>query len=200
MDVGVGPAALVVSGPVFADQPVHGALMLSVQAVIDQEFIRKHKKQIPRQYRKAAKQVDEVRISPSLFIPDTLILSPKILHTGIYGVSWRPLSLGAPLLKDPVRLSVSGGLVVTGLFLHSDTLVDGPVFFLRPGLSGRAELEVPLTPDKRWLFSLGWDSRVYPPQPLDGGVLSFGGIDESIWHLGQGYLKIHHRFPYKVKL
>lgn len=195
VDVGVGPAALLITGPVFRDQPVHGALKISVAAVLDREFIRKNEKRIPAKYRKMAKGVHEVRISPSIFIPDELILSPPVRGTGLYGITFRPLSLGVPLLSGPVSFDVGAGLLLTYAFLHSDALPT--THFLRPGIDLQAELELALS--KSFLISVGWASGFYVPQKL-GTFFDVLPIQDGIWHVGQGFLKFHFRFPYKVTL
>src|SRR6476619_4425288 len=97
-DVGVGPAFYVITGEVARDQPVHFGLKLSVQAIIDQATIRQHQDRIPLRYRKQALRMKEVRYSPSILIPDSIIISPAIGHTSIYGVTWRPISLSVPLV------------------------------------------------------------------------------------------------------
>lgn len=195
VDVGVGPAGLLITGPVFRDQPVHGALKLSVAAVLDKEFIRKNQKRIPSKYRAMAKGVHEVRISPSIFIPDELIISPPVRGTGLYGITFRPVGLGVPLFSGPVSLNLGAGLLLTYAFLHSDVLPT--THFLRPGVDLKAELEFKLS--KSFLISVGWSSGFYVPQKL-GTFLEVVPIDEGIWHVGQGFLKFHFRFPYKVKL
>jgi hypothetical protein len=197
IDIGVGPAAHLVSGGVFADQPVHTGLTLSIQAVLDKKTIRKFKRQIPKKYRDMVMQMDEVRISPSIFIPDTLFISPGIGNTGMYGVSWRPISAGIPLSKGPIKVGASAGLRLTYAFLHSKAL-PSPTHFIRPGIDVKFNVEIPLS--KKVLTSFGWDSQFYPPQQVGGAVFAFGPLDSAIWHVGQGYWKWHYRFPYKVKL
>jgi hypothetical protein len=206
VDIGVGPAAYVISGPVFDDQPVHGGLKISVQAIIDQATIHAHQNRIPARYRAQALRMNEVRISPSIFIPDALIISPKIRNTGIYGVTWRPISIRFPLVDaDPVRFGLSAGLLLTYAYLYSD-LADLPAtHFIRPGLDIGAELEIALT--SSFLLSLGWASGFYVPQGL--GVLGMGPfgdeqnwdtLNQTLWHLGQGFIKLHFRFPYTANL
>ncbi len=195
VDVGVGPAALLITGPVFRDQPVHGALKLSIAAVLDKELIRKNQNRIPKQYRSMAKGVEEVRISPSIFIPDELIISPPVRGTGLYGITFRPFSFGVPLLSGPVSFDLGAGLLLTYAFLHSDVLPT--THFLRPGIDLQAELEFKLS--KSFLISIGWASGFYVPQKL-GTFFDVLPIQDGIWHVGQGFLKFHFRFPYKVTL
>ncbi|WP_141332235.1 hypothetical protein [Myxococcus sp. AB025B] len=195
VDVGVGPAAFLFFGPVFDDQPIHTGLKLSVEAVLDKDWLKKNQRAIPSRYRKYAKSVDEVRISPSIFIPDSLIISPKVRDTGMYGVTWKPLGLGLPLTSGPVRLAVGGGVLLTYAYLHSDTLAD--THFVRPGAELGVDLELQLS--KSFLISLGWESALYVPQEL-GGLGLPDRVRDGIFHVGQAYLQFHVRFPYSTRL
>ncbi|MCP3062229.1 hypothetical protein LXT21_25905 [Myxococcus sp. K38C18041901] len=195
VDVGVGPAAFLFFGPVFDDQPIHTGLKLSVEAVLDKDWLKKNQRAIPSRYRKYAKSVDEVRISPSIFIPDSLIISPKVRDTGMYGITWKPLGLGLPLTSGPVRLAVGGGLLLTYAYLHSDTLAD--THFVRPGAELGVDLELQLS--KSFLISLGWESALYVPQEL-GGLGLPDRVRDGIFHVGQAYLQFHVRFPYSTRL
>jgi len=194
-DVGVGPAVYAISGPVGRDQPLHFGLKLSVQAIIDRETLRQNEKRIPPKYRQLAQSVNEVRFSPSLLIPDSLILSPKFRSTGIYGVTWRPVGLSLPLLTGALRLTLDAGVLLTYAYLHSDVLPD--THFLRPGLDLGARAEVALS--RSLLISLGWSSGIYVPERL-GDLGAVAPLDQSIWHLGQAFLQLHVRFPYTARL
>lgn len=198
VDLGLGPAAYHFFGAVGADQPLHYGLKISLEAVIDRELIKRNQRQIPANYRKMAASMDEVRFSPSVFIPDALFISPKLDDTGIYGVTWRPIGLGVPLISSGVRLSVGAALLLTYAFLYSDTLPD--THFLRPGLDLGAELEIPFS--KSFLVSLGWSSGLYVPQKLGEFGLGElpGELDQTIWHVGQAFLQLHFRFPYETNL
>lgn len=193
VDVGIGPAFYLISGPVFDDQPVHFGLKIDVAAVIDQAWIRRNQRNIPKQYRGVSKNVKEVRISPSIFIPDALIISPKIRNTGLYGVTWRPLSLSQSFGSQSAKFSLGAGLLLTYAFLHSDVLPT--THFIRPGLDLKAEVELALS--KQFLISFGWASGFYIPQRL--GSLGWGPLSESMWHFGQAFLQLHFRFPYEVR-
>ncbi|WP_205525450.1 hypothetical protein [Pyxidicoccus trucidator] len=195
VDVGVGPTALLFFGPVFEDQPIHTGLKISVDAVLDREWLKKNQRVIPKRYRKQAQRLDEIRFSPSIFIPDTLIISPKLRDTGMYGVTWKPLGLGLPLSSSPVRLSVGGGLLLTYAYLHSDTLAD--THFLRPGAELGVDLELQFS--KSFLVSVGWESALYVPQEL-GGLGLPDQLRDGIFHVGQAYLQLHFRFPYTTRL
>jgi hypothetical protein len=204
VDVGVGPAGYLISGPVADDQLLHTGLKISVQAIIDQATIRAHQDRIPAGYRAQALRMSEVRYSPSIFIPDTLIISPKIHNTGLYGTSWRPISIGLPLVDAaPVRLALSAGLLLTYAFLYSDVLPT--THFIRPGIDLGAELEIALAPS--FLVSLGWASAFYVPQGLGtlglgpfGDHQDYGALKQTLWHFGQAFVKLHFRFPYTADL
>jgi len=199
IDIGVGPAANLITGPVFRDQPVHSGLAFSAEAVLEKKTLRKVKSQIPRQYRKQVMQMKEVRISHFL-VPDQFFISPKGAFgdsTGMYGIGFRPLGVGLPLIyEDALRLRLGAGLRLTYAFLHSDAL-PSPTHFLRPGLDLEGEVEIPMS--DRFLVSFGWNSQVYIPQEVGGSVLAVGALDESIWHIGQGFFKFHVRFPYDYR-
>ncbi len=112
--------------------------------------------------------------------------------TGMYGIGFRPLSIGIPLVKEPFRFTAGAGLRATYAYLPSDSL--GNTHFLRPGLDVLGEIEVPFS--ERFLVSFGWDSQFYIPQEVGGSILELGALDDSIWHIGQGFLKLHFRVPY----
>lgn len=197
VDVGVGPVALLLFGPVADDQTPHYGLKVSVQAIVDQALIRRYRSKIPNKFRGWASRVEEARISPSIFIPDTLILSPKLERTGIYGATWRPLGLTLPLIRRPFRFDLSPGLILTYAFLHSDAPeLASRMHFFRPGLDAKAELEVPLSDS--FLVSLGWTSQLHVPQVIGGGFFEVKPAERSIWHVGQAFLKLHLRVPYRL--
>ncbi|MEM6926533.1 MAG: hypothetical protein AAF602_06380 [Myxococcota bacterium] len=198
LDIGVGPAVHLVTGPVFRDRPLHTGLVFSAAAVIDKKTIRRNRRRIPARYRKAAMQVDEIRISHPL-IPRTIWISPAVggATTGMYGIQFRPLGIGVPLVSDGVRLDVSAGVVLAYAYLHSQTL-PSPTHFLRPGIDPGITLEIPFT--DRFLMSVGWKSQLYVPQPVGGSILEVGPLQDAIWHIGQGFVKVHVRSPIKVRL
>jgi hypothetical protein len=199
VDVGVGPAAFFFFGPVFNDQPLHTGLKLNVEAVLDQEWLRKNQALIPRKYRKRALKSGEIRFSPAVLalIPDSLIISPKYRNTGIYGATWKPLGIGLPLSSSPVRFSVDAGLLLTYAYLYSSLETVGTTHLLRPGLQLGADLEFQLS--KSFLISIGWDSALYIPQRL-GTFGETKPLSQSIFHVGQAYLMFHFRFPYTTRL
>lgn len=204
IDLGIGPAGYWFFGPLTQNRGAvpHFGLKISLQAIIDQELIRQNQQRIPPQYRKLAAGMTEVRVSPSLLIPDALILSPKLDAlggTGIYGATWRPLSLGVTLLggdrpgqKSAARLDLRAGFLITYAFIYSDVLPT--THFIRPGLD--LSLSSELKASSSFLVSFGWASQFYVPQKL--GSLGVGTLDESIFHVGQAFVQLHFRFPYEA--
>jgi hypothetical protein len=206
VDVGIGPAAYVITGRVAEDQPLHWGIKLSVQAIIDQATLRQHQDRIPPSMRQQVLRMKEVRFSPSILIPDALFLSPVTAHTGIFGITWRPISVGLPLIDAPgIRLQLGAGLLATYAYITSDLPQIPTTHFLRPGIDVSAELELgagyPVS------LSLGWASGFYVPQELGGFGLgaAAGGQDppplaDTLWHFGQAFVKLHFRFPYTTRL
>ena len=197
VDIAVGPAALFFFGPVFDDQPLHTGLKINVEAVLDQEWLRKNQALIPRKRRGQVSQMGEIRYAPAILalIPDMLIISPRYRNTGMYGATWKPLGFGLGLTPSPVRLSLDAGLVLTYAYMYSETLP--ATHFLRPGLQLSADLEFQLS--KSFLVSMGWASAAYLPQRL-GSFTETQPLSGSIFHVGQAYLLLHFRVPVTVSL
>lgn len=200
VDVGVGPAYYIGPGPLFSGTSGHFGLKLSVAAILDKATIQKNIKRVPKQYRGMVKNTDEIRIGPSIFIPDSLIISPAIGDTGMYGVTWRPVGLTLPLIRDGVRLDIGAGLLLTTALIHSSRF--DTTFFIRPGVDLGVRFEVPLT--ESLLVSVGAFAQAYLPQETGG--LGMGDTDDpnwlsdTIWLLPQAFLMVHYRFPYAVNL
>ncbi|TVR02120.1 MAG: hypothetical protein EA398_08810 [Deltaproteobacteria bacterium] len=203
VNIGVGPTFYNITGPVARDQPWHFGLRLRVQAVLDQETIRANAGRIPARYRSMAMQLDEARISPFFWLPDALILSPKVDGTSIYGATWRPISVGVPLIGNPVRFRLGAGALLTYAWIDSETLDARTTHFLRPGIDLEADLEIPFA--RSFLINLGWSSRFYVPQEVGGRIDAAPGLDgtpmdNAIWHWGMAYVMLNIRFPYTVNL
>ena len=206
LNFGLGPAAFMFTGPIQEDQLLHYGLQLDVAAIIDRATIQKHKNRVPKRYRKLAGKVGEARIS-HLLVPDSFIISPRIENTMIYGVSWRPIGLSISLMDKPVRLSVGAGAMLTYAYINTekknsetelpDKLPEGTTHFFRPGLDGRAILEIPFS--STFLMSFGWSSAVYVPQKL-GTFKKIEPLDETVFHVGQGFVVLHLRFPIEREL
>ncbi|MDY7232106.1 hypothetical protein [Hyalangium rubrum] len=197
VDIAVGPAAFLFFGPVFEDQPIHTGLKISVEAVLDKEWLKKNQALIPRSQRRRLSGISEIRYAPGVvkLIPDSIIISPKYRDTGMYGATWKPLGFGLGLTPSPVRLSLDAGLILTYAYLFSDRLPD--THFLRPGLQLGADLEFQIS--KSFLVSFGWASALYVPQKL-GTFNEIKPLDASIFHVGQAYMLLHFRVPVTVSL
>jgi hypothetical protein len=197
VDIAVGPAAFLFFGPVFRDQPIHTGLKISVEAVLDQEWLRNHKNLFPQKQRGRVLSMTEVRYAPAILklIPDSLIISPRYRNTALYGATWKPLGFGVGLTPSPVRLSLDAGLIVTYAYLSSKTLPS--THFLRPGAQLSADLEFQLT--ETFLVSIGWASALYVPERL-GSFTETKPLADSIFHVGQAYLLLHFRVPFTASM
>ena len=195
VDVGIGPAATWWTGDIARDQIGHGGVKLALAAILDHELIAAHINRVPQQYRQMALGWDEYRYRPSIFVPDSLTISPKVARTGMYGATWRPVDLDLPLARRQTNLDLSLGVIFTYTYIYSDAKAVSTTHFLRPGLDLTLHWEIPVT--ETFLVSMGWMSQFYVPQKLGGGVFELGGWnDQSIWHVGQAFLMLHVRFPY----
>jgi len=208
IDIGVGPAAYWFFGPLTDNRGAmpHFGLKINLLAVIDQETIKANRDRIPANYRKMAEKMTEVRISPSIFIPESFIISPKVDAlggTGVYGVTWRPLGVGIPLLggakpgswqKSSTSIDLKAGLLITYAFIYSDFLPT--THFIRPGLDLCLEIEAMAS--KSFGISFGWASQIYIPQKLGEFGINVRPLEESIFHVGQAFLKLHFRTPYEA--
>lgn len=199
VDLGVGPAFHWISGPIQDDRAPHFGIKLSLAAIIDRETIAANKGRIPKKYRGMASKIDELRYTPTVFIPDTIYLSPPTdaESTAMYGLSFRPIGIGLPIIRVP-RVRVGADLDLTYAYIDGEKAGLGTTHFLRPGLAVGVDVELPLS--KVFLVSVGWVSTVYPPQEVGGEIFALGALEDSIWHIGQAYVQLHFRFPYSVDL
>ena len=62
-----------------------------------------------------------------------------------------------------------------------------------------AQVELELMPTDVFGISVGWESAVYIPQRL-GSFLEVTPTDQTVWHIGQAFVKLHFRFPYEANL
>jgi hypothetical protein len=211
VQIGVGPAGYILAGPTFPslrfggllyeDQPLHYGLRINITAVITGDLIRNHPGLVPRQYARQIMQAGEVRYRPGVLglIPRSLYLTPPIGNAMSVGATWAPIGLGLVLASSPVRVSVSGALIGTLMYIRSPSVATSNYLFARPGVELNLDFEIPLS--ERFLISLGWSSMVHVPQTLEAtGLesLGMGGLDQqSLWHIGQFYVQGHYRVPYK---
>ncbi len=202
VNVGVGPTFNHFFGPIADDQQLHYGIKLDVAAIITQKVIKANKKKIPKKWRKQALKMKEIRYRPFIWLPESFFTSPKQDNTGIYGVTWRPLSIGlSPIFTESLRLSLGVGAVLTYAYVFSDKWEHrDEMHFFRPGLDAKAEITIKLSPTV--FFSFGWDSYFYIPQAVDNpdkGTWEMGDLEESMWHNGQGFAMLHFRFPYSTR-
>ncbi len=191
VDVALGPALLTAN----ADAGLaHGftAIELDVEAIVGPELLKKAKKKVPKRYRKYVPK-SEVRVRPSIFIPDLIVVSParSDAPNTMWALGWTPVAVNVPFVKQKgLRLDASVGLTgVVGLA----GVGEASAVLARPGLRGLVELEAKVAP--RTFVSLGYDARALVPQDLDGD-----GAGAATWLLGGPFAQLHYRFPYKVDM
>jgi len=200
VQIGLGPTLVGVTGPVQRSQRFFGGAKVEVAAILDQQIIQQNLHRVPSRYRAMARGIEEARFSPSVFIPDTLYLSPPVRRAQMWGATWRPIGLSITPLRRPLRTTIGVGAVLT--YLYFDSRAPGlevrRMHFLRPGASLRAELEAPLA--ERVFVTLGWDSMVHLPQALESGLGGLGEAGHQMWHLGHAFVVLGFRFPYQTSL
>lgn len=198
LEIGVGPATHTWAGPVGTDQLIHGGVVLTTDFVLDRAWLRENKERVPERWRSLAGVVDEVRIRPLPFLPESLIVSPRMNDTGMVGASWRPISVGVPLITSPVRVGVDAGLRLTGLVMWTRTLPTPTdpktTFFLRPGLDLGADAVLPI--DDVLSLRLGTDAHAYVPQGI--GTFGVGQRGERMWFVWRTFLEFRVRIPVTV--
>jgi hypothetical protein len=199
IDIGVGPALATFTGPMSEDGALHYAISISAAAVLDQEFLRRHRNRVPAQYRSIVNSMGEARIGHAA-VPDTLYISPNNQGTSVYGANWSPIGVSMPLVNgnDWFKAGLNAELIATYAYISSDDEKIGTNHFFRPGLGVGGGVMLGLFAG----FSLtaDWRSRFYPPQELGGAFLELGDLSESIWHIGQGSIELHYKFPFKTNI
>ncbi|MEN9785286.1 MAG: hypothetical protein RLZZ299_550 [Pseudomonadota bacterium] len=195
VDVAVGPAILSANADAGLGAGLAGgftAVELDVEAIIGPETLKKARKKVPKRYRKYVPK-SEVRVRPSIFIPDLLIVSPARADAPntLWGMGWTPIAVNVPFIKQKgLRLDASVGL--TGVVALAE-VGDASTVLARPGLRGLVELEAKVAP--RTFLSVGYDARALVPQDLNGSAP--GG---DTWMLGGPFAQLHVRFPYTVDM
>ncbi len=206
VDLAIGPTGNHFFGA-LGGQLAHWGLKLDLAAIIDQETIQANKDRIPKKYRKAAAGIKELSYKPFWWLPESLLLSPAVQDTQMWGITWRPVSLGLSLVNaGPLKVSISGGAVLTYAWMAGTKWEDegfdsDSMHFLRPGVDARLDIQIALA--RSFLVSVGWDSYLYVPQRVGRDFWQELGddlLDKSIWHNGQVYLLLHFRFPYTTRL
>jgi len=206
VDLAVGPTGNHFFGG-LGGQLAYWGLKLDLAAIIDQETIQANKNRIPKKYRKAAAGIKELTYRPYWWFPESLLLSPAVQQDSqMWGITWRPVSLGLSLLSaGPLKVTVSGGAVLTYAWMAGAKWMDegydsDSMHFLRPGVDARLDVQLALA--QSFLVSFGWDSYIYVPQRVGRDFWQELGddlLDKSVWHNGQVYLLLHFRFPYTTR-
>jgi hypothetical protein len=199
IDIGVGPALATFTGPMSEGGVLHYAIAISGAAVLDREFLRRHRNRVPQQYRSIVNSMGEARIG-HVAIPDTIYISPNGSDTSVYGANWSPIGLSMPLFSHNEWFSggLNAELVVTYAYISSDDEEIGTNHFFRPGLGVGGGISLELLAGLS--ITADWRSRFYPPQELGGSFLQLGHISESVWHIGQASFKIHYLFPMTISM
>ncbi len=203
VEIGIGPSFSMGPGPLFQGVPGHFGLEFDLAAIIDQETIRRNLHRVPAKYRGAASKMKEVRYRPSMFIPDSLWISPNLYGTGMVGVTFRPVGIAIPLVDSGVKARLQADALLSYAFIWSDRMVASTTHFLRPGLGLGAQLELPVTDSLA--FYVGADADFYLPQEPGRGILHVptfdqAGLGRSIWLIGKVWLQVAWRFPYTTQI
>ena len=199
-DVGIGPQWLSANGALGDAGPGFLAFPLDIYGIVDPGDLQKIRRHTPRKYRSMVPK-SEIRVSPSIFIPDQLIVSPQIGGgPAMYGASWTPLTLTHDLVhRSHVNLQIAVGPTLTVAVLPDDGIGEDPTVFARPGLKGKIEAEFELPGPL--VLSLGYDGRVYLPQGLDdGGFETIMPGRDTLWALGGAFVQLHVRFPKTIRM
>ncbi len=205
IEVGAGPVALIPSPPALLDQPAHFGLQLEAAAIVDQALIRRYRGQVPDWARGAAGSLNEARIRPWFLaiIPHTVIISPQVKDTGIYGAIWRPFGLSIPLVDQGISVNAGAAVSAVALLVHSNVLGvpsgqtgQSFTFVLRPGAQLHLTGTIPIGDAFR--LSLGWSSDFFIPQPYGKAPWEIAPLEDSLWHLGGPFVRLAYRFPYEV--
>lgn len=205
VNLGFGPELNYYNGAVGKEKLFHYGIKLDIHAFIDREVLSKNRNKIPKKWRKQVGKLSSVKIG-KMYIPESIIISPKTGKTGIYGINFRPVGLGTGLVSGPfLGVNLGLGLNATYLCIHSDALFAGEtskvMHFLRPGID--AKLNVQFKISRGFQLSAGAEGTGYVPQELSsrskiGEIGEFN--DKSLWYMGQLYFIVNVRVPKKVKL
>ena len=120
INIGLGPTAMKFSGPMDeSDETYYLGLKLDIAAVVTKEVIKKKKGKIPKKYRKMAEKIGEAKISHML-IPKNIVFASNSEDSSVYGATWQPLGIGAPIRAGILSLRLSLGLVFSYYYLSHE--------------------------------------------------------------------------------
>ncbi|MBF0429985.1 MAG: hypothetical protein HQK83_01800 [Fibrobacteria bacterium] len=205
LNVGVGPEFNYYNGVIGKDQAIHYGIKIDMHAFIDKTVLEKNKNKIPKKFRKQVQKLSSVKIG-KVYIPESIIFSPKIKNTGIYGINFRPVGAGLGLVSGAfLDVNLNLGLNLSYLFIHSDKLFEdekGTVMhFLRPGLNAKLNFQFKFS--RIFQLSSGFEGIGYVPQEMsvDSKIFEIGDFNnDNLWLMGQIYLMMNIRIPMMIKM
>lgn len=220
LEIGVGPVFNTWFGAIGRDQPIHTGLLFTSDVVLDRAWFRENPDQVPERWRKRVGYMDEVRIRPLWYLPESLVLSPRMRSVDrndidfdgnrtearpsafMLGASWRPFAIGLPILLHPVRIGVDIAPRLTLLYVNEgdpdrapNTTSTRKTFFARPGADITADVILPI--DDQVRIRVGADAQAYLPQALGG--FGIGQRGERMAFLMRTFAEVRVRVPTKVK-
>ena len=136
-DLGIGPAAHFVTGPIQDAQLVHSGLALNVSGSSPPNCSTPKAQNLPAKPAQFGRNPG----IPFWYVPKTLFISPKVEGSQMYGVQFEPFGLG--LESKSFRLGAGVGLrSATYAYVQSDDVIGGKATFLRPGIRAGIDLEI----------------------------------------------------------
>jgi len=159
----------------------------NLSAMVEKETIHRFKEKIPANAREHALKLNEFAIT-SIYIPDTLFISPRRDHIQAYGATWGWLPKASAGLWF-LDLGVSGGPILTYLN-YNDDRESKTIHFFRPGLRGTIFAKVPLF-TKYVQLEVGGVGDIYIKQKFYG--------DESAWNIKGQYAMLHFLIPIEME-
>ncbi|MDH4275654.1 MAG: hypothetical protein OEW08_11485 [Gammaproteobacteria bacterium] len=165
---------------------IHG-IPIAISGVIEQETVKKYQDKIPKKFRKAATSFSEISMSHAA-IPDVLYVHPYDGEKEAYGGTWgmgMTFGTGFSFLK----FGVTGAVVGTYLYYH-DVNLRQSVHFIRPGVRGKINLEMPVF-TKYLLLEAGYSKDLYWGQTFFG--------NHKMDMITGAYGMLHVRVPFSIE-
>ncbi len=160
---------------------------LNISAMVEKETIHRFKEKFPENARDKALKLNEFSIT-SIYVPDTLFISPRRDHIQAYGATWGFLPKIAAGIWF-LDIGVSGGPIITYLN-YDDDRESKTIHFIRPGLRGTVFAKMPLF-TKYVQLEVGGVGDIYITQKFYG--------DESAWNIKGQYAMIHFLIPFEME-
>lgn len=159
---------------------------LDISAMVEKETIHRFKDKIPENVRDHALKLEEFSIT-SMWIPDSLFISPRKDHIQAFGATWG-FNIKLASRISFLSLGVAGGPILTYIN-YNDDREDKTIHFIRPGLRGTIFAKVPLF-TKYLQLEIGGLGDIYIPQKFYG--------DESAWNMKGQYAMLHFLIPFDM--